>query len=80
MTGNLIFADCSPDATSVDGQGHEYRNQSAALEIRFRSLPDGQRDFLCPRQSFSEWRGTVMLTDQQVPSRFSVDVLGTPMR
>jgi hypothetical protein len=79
VMGALTLADCTPGATSVVGKVHEYKNESAALEIRFKSLPDAERNFLCTRRPFSEWRGTVKLTDKRLPYLYSTEVLGTPL-
>lgn len=78
VNGQVTLADCTPGATSVTGKVHEYEYKKAAIEIRFKSLPDVQRSFLC-RQPISSWRGTVRLTDKGVPYLYATDVLGAPL-
>jgi hypothetical protein len=79
VMGGLTLVDCAPGATSVVGEVHEYEKESVALEIRFKSMPDKQRDFLCAKRPLAAWRGRLMLTDAQEPYLYSVDVLGVPL-
>lgn len=78
VMGQIALADCTPNATSLIGKIHEYENEKAAIEIRFKSLPDVQRSFLC-KGPISAWRGTVRLTDKSAPYLYATDVLGAQL-
>lgn len=78
VNGEISLADCNPGATSVIGKVHEYEYKKGAIEIRFKSMPDAERSFLCKRPT-SSWRGTVRLTDKGVAYLYATDVLGAEL-
>lgn len=78
VNGEIDLADCAPGTRSVTGRVHEFDYKKAAIEIRFKTMPDAQRGFLCKRP-LSAWRGTVRLTNRGVPYLYATDILGAAL-
>ena len=53
-------------------------NRGRSVEIRFKSLPPDQIDFLCSKRPFSWWDGKVRIENGR-PYLFASDVLGSPL-
>ena len=79
VMGWLTLASCDAGSTSFTGEVHELNNESVAIEIRFRSLPDVQRDFVCEKHPFSAWSAKVMETDSGAPYLYATDLLGVQL-
>ena len=76
VMGEIALASCDPDSSSVDGRLRELDHPSITIEIRFKNLPDTQREFLCSKRPFSSWKGVLRLTERGKPYLYATDVLG----
>lgn len=76
VMGEIALASCDSDSNSVVGRLRELDHPSITLEIRFKSLPNTQREFLCSKRPFSSWKGLLRLTDKGTPYLYATDVLG----
>jgi uncharacterized protein YecT (DUF1311 family) len=73
VSGGMTIEAC--DAKKKDSlKGH----LDNILEVRFKSLPDNEIEFLCEKSPAAWWRGTVRL-DHGRPYLYATDVLGTQL-
>ncbi len=66
------------EACDAKNKGSLKGNLDHLLEVRFKSLPENEIEFLCEKSPLSWWLGTVRFDDGQ-PYLYATDVLGVPL-
>lgn len=78
VLGTLKLESCEPGSPST-GATIQQMNSQAKLKVALKSVPADTRSFLCSREPFSEWRGTLTADGSKAPVLTVSEILGNPL-